>query len=28
VDAVRVDQLQNGKVVKVGTYPCRHLHKQ
>lgn len=28
VDAVRVDQLQNGKVVKVGTYPCRHLYKQ
>ena len=27
VDAVRVDQLQNGKVVKVGTYPCRHLYK-
>ena len=28
VDAVRVDQLQDGKVVKVGTYPCRHLYKQ
>jgi hypothetical protein len=26
VDAVRVDQLQKGKVVKVGTYPCRHLY--
>jgi ABC-type branched-subunit amino acid transport system substrate-binding protein len=28
VDAVRVDQLQKGKVVKVGTFPCRHLYKQ
>jgi hypothetical protein len=26
VDAVRVDQVQKGKVVKVGTYPCRHLY--
>jgi hypothetical protein len=26
VDAVRVDQIQKGKVVKVGTYPCRHLY--
>jgi hypothetical protein len=26
VDMVRVDQLQKGKVVKVGTYPCRHLY--
>jgi len=26
VEAVRVDQLQKGKVVKVGTYPCRHLY--
>jgi hypothetical protein len=26
VDAVRVDQLQKGKVVKVGTYPCRHIY--
>jgi hypothetical protein len=26
VDAVRVDQLQKGKVVKVGTYPSRHLY--
>jgi hypothetical protein len=26
VDTVRVDQLQKGKVVKVGTYPCRHLY--
>jgi hypothetical protein len=28
VDSVRVDQLQKGKVVKVGVYPCRHLYKQ
>ena len=27
VDQVRVDQLQKGKVVKVGTFPCRHLYK-
>jgi len=27
VDAVRVDQVQKGKVVKVGTYPCRHIYK-
>jgi hypothetical protein len=26
VDAVRVDQLQKGKVVKVGVWPCRHLY--
>jgi branched-chain amino acid transport system substrate-binding protein len=26
VDAVRVDQLQKGKVVKVGTFPCRHIY--
>jgi len=26
VDLVRVDQLQKGKVVKVGTFPCRHLY--
>jgi hypothetical protein len=26
VDSVRVDQLQKGKVVKVGTYPCRHIY--
>ena len=25
VDAVRVDQVQKGKVVKVGTFPCRHI---
>ncbi len=28
VDAVRVDQLQKGKVVKVGVWPCRHLYKK
>jgi len=27
VDAVRVDQVQAGKYVKVGTFPCRHLYK-
>ncbi len=26
VDEVRVDQLQKGKIVKVGTWPCRHLY--
>ena len=26
VDAARVDQVQKGKVVKVGTYPCRHIY--
>ncbi len=27
VDKVRIDQLQKGKVVKQGVYPCRHLYK-
>ena len=26
VDAVRSDQLQKGKVVKVGIFPCRHIY--
>jgi branched-chain amino acid transport system substrate-binding protein len=26
VDSVRVDQLQKGKIVKVGAWPCRHLY--
>jgi len=26
VDEVRVDQVQKGKVVKVGTFPCRHIY--
>jgi len=26
VDAVRVDQLQKGKIVKMGAWPCRHLY--
>jgi hypothetical protein len=26
VDAVRVDQLQKGKVVKVGVWPTRHIY--
>jgi hypothetical protein len=28
VDSVRVDQLQKGKVVKQGVWPCRHLYKR
>jgi len=27
VDAVRIDQLHNGKTVKQGVYACRHLQK-
>ena len=27
VDAVRIDQVQAGKYLKVGTFPCRHLYK-
>jgi hypothetical protein len=26
VEAVRVDQLQKGKIVKLGAWPCRHLY--
>jgi branched-chain amino acid transport system substrate-binding protein len=26
VDDVRVDQVQNGKVVNLGTWPCHHLY--
>jgi hypothetical protein len=26
VSQVRVDQVRDGKVVKVGTYPCRHIY--
>ena len=26
VDAVRVDQLQKGKIVKLGAWPCRHVY--
>jgi len=26
VDAVRLDQIQKGKVVKLGVWPCRHLY--
>jgi hypothetical protein len=26
VDAVRVQQVQKGKIVNVGTYPCRHVY--
>jgi hypothetical protein len=26
VDAVRVDQLQKGKIVKLGVWPCHHLY--
>ncbi|MBW1919011.1 MAG: ABC transporter substrate-binding protein [Deltaproteobacteria bacterium] len=28
IDKVRVDQVQNGKVVKLGSWPCRHLYKR
>ncbi|MBW2066720.1 MAG: ABC transporter substrate-binding protein [Deltaproteobacteria bacterium] len=28
VDRVRVDQVQNGKVVNLGTWPTRHLYKR
>jgi hypothetical protein len=28
VDEVRVDQQLKGKVVKQGTWPCRHLYKR
>jgi ABC-type branched-subunit amino acid transport system substrate-binding protein len=28
VDKVRVDQIKNGKIVKQGTWPCRHLYKR
>jgi ABC-type branched-subunit amino acid transport system substrate-binding protein len=27
VDEIRIDQVQNGKVVKVGVWPCRHIYK-
>ena len=27
VDSVRVDQVQKGKVVKLGVWPCRHIYK-
>ncbi|MBA7486018.1 hypothetical protein ES707_21571 [subsurface metagenome] len=27
VDEVRVDQVQNGEIVKLGTWPLRHLYK-
>lgn len=26
VDAVRVDQLQKGKIIKLGAWPCRHIY--
>jgi hypothetical protein len=26
VDAVRVDQLQKGKIVKLGAWPLRHIY--
>jgi hypothetical protein len=28
VDAVRVDQVVKGKIVKQGVYPCRHIYKR
>ena len=27
LDEVRVDQVQNARIVKMGTWPCRHLYK-
>jgi branched-chain amino acid transport system substrate-binding protein len=27
LDSVRVDQVQKGKMVKLGTWPCRHIYK-
>jgi ABC-type branched-subunit amino acid transport system substrate-binding protein len=27
VDSVRVDQVQKGKVVKLGVWPCHHIYK-
>ena len=26
VDQIRIDQVQKGKVVEVGLYPCRHIY--
>jgi hypothetical protein len=28
VDGVRLDQLQNGKIVKLGVWPCRHVYSK
>jgi hypothetical protein len=28
VDKIRIDQVQKGKVVEVGTWPCRHLYER
>jgi hypothetical protein len=28
VDSVRVDQVQKGKVEKLGVWPCRHIYKR
>jgi hypothetical protein len=28
VDAVRIDQMQKGKIVKLGAWPCRHLYSK
>ena len=28
IDAVRVDQIQKGKIVKVGVYPLRNLYSR
>jgi len=27
VDTLRVDQVQNGKIVNQGIYPCHHVYK-
>ena len=28
VDGVRLDQLQRGKIVKLGVWPCRHIYSK
>jgi ABC-type branched-subunit amino acid transport system substrate-binding protein len=28
VDGVRIDQLQKGKIVKLGVWPCRHVYSK
>jgi branched-chain amino acid transport system substrate-binding protein len=28
VDGVRIDQLQKGKIVKLGVWPCRHIYSK
>jgi len=28
VDGARLDQLQKGKIVKLGVWPCRHIYSK